>query len=442
MSAVFIFRRDFRISDNVGIAKMLGNREVKSVHFCFIVNPEQVEQKGKSGYQPSDFAIRFMVQSLADLHDSLKFRKFELNFYYGDDLEILRSMKPAPNYIYFNQDHTPFAVARDQRLEKHFKDTETKVISAEDYTLLPIGSVHTGPALSATNKVGADKGYVKYTPFKLKFYESISKPAAKSGLMPGSDVRLTNDRFHPKVPKKYEYTINKAHTLYSLNEKKSPEVPAGGRSEVLKRLGMMLKTQQNYDKTRDDLELGTTGLSAYIKFGCVSIREVWQAIGKLKPAAKSALHDQLIWREFYYNLCYFNPDMLVGQVSRKPNANVRPVHIKWSSDQKSAFRTWSAGKTGIDIVDAGMSQLNQTGCMHNRARLLTANYAVKVLKIDWRLCERYFASKLTDYDPIVNNGNWQWIASAIDYIDRTFNFDRQAKLHDKHHKYRDRWLKG
>lgn len=419
MSAVFIFRRDFRLFDNVGIRDMLYNGKIGKIHFCFIFNPEQLE----SGYA-SQNAIRFMVESLEDLQEQLKEHKFSLHLYYGDDKTILESFKPAPDFVFFNTDVTPFAKKRDKRLEKHFKVNPE--FDKSDYTLAPVGCV--------------EKLYVKYTPYKLKFYEYIKKNPVPEPVRVSSKIRKKSE-FKPEVPAKYKTDFKKAHTFY-----KNPGLcdnPAfiGGRSEAVKKLKLLSKEQNRYDKTRNNLELNTTNLSAYTKFGCISIREFWYAISDLPSEAKQNLHDQLVWREFYYNICIFFPEMLSGQISTTTNKDIKPVSIKWSKDQKEKYKIWKTGKTGIDIVDAGMNQLNTTGFMHNRARLLTANYAVKVLKIDWRLCEKYFAKKLIDYDPIVNNGNWQWIASALDYLDRNFNFDRQAKLHDKNRKYRDMYLK-
>jgi len=422
MSAIFIFRRDFRIFDNTGIRAMLYNEKIEKVHFCFIFNPDQL----KSGYA-SQNAIRFMVESLEELGNELKEYKFGLHLYYGDDKTILQSFKPAPDFVFFNEDITPFAKKRDNRLKKHFKVNTD--FSESDYTLAPVGCV--------------EKLYVKYTPYKLKFYEYIKENPVPEPKQVSSTIQKKSE-YRLEVPAKYKTDFKKAHTFY-----KNPglsETPAfiGGRSEALKKLKLLPKEQSRYDKTRNNLELNTTNLSAYTKFGCISIREFWHAISGLSSEAKQNLHDQLVWREFYYNICTFFPEMLNSQNSgtrTSINKDIKPVSIKWAKDQKEKYKIWKTGKTGIDIVDAGMNQLNKTGFMHNRARLLTANYAVKVLKIDWRICEKYFAKKLIDYDPIVNNGNWQWIASALDYLDRNFNFDRQAKLHDKNRKYRDMYLK-
>jgi deoxyribodipyrimidine photo-lyase len=174
----------------------------------------------------------------------------------------------------------------------------------------------------------------------------------------------------------------------------------GGRSAGLKVLDSALKTQKHYSKTRDILSIHTSLLSPYIKFGCVSIREVFHKFRTIKDLTR-----QLIWREFYMNILYAHPHVLGHAM--KPNYN----KIRWRTNARY-LHAWKTGNTGFPIVDAGMRQLNTTGYMHNRARLIVASFLTKTLLIDWREGEQYFAQKLVDYDPASNNGNWQWIAST------------------------------
>ena len=143
--------------------------------------------------------------------------------------------------------------------------------------------------------------------------------------------------------------------------------------------------------------------AAYIKFGLLSIREVYLECKLLK----NELIDQLIWREFYFYIIYYFPDTL----AKSQNFNKKFDFIKWNSSKKN-FKRWCEGKTGYPIIDACMTELNTTGYMHNRGRLITSNFLNRILGLDWRLGEKYFAQKLTDYDPSVNNGNWQWAAGT------------------------------
>jgi len=188
----------------------------------------------------------------------------------------------------------------------------------------------------------------------------------------------------------------------------------------------------DYSKTRDYPVLDkTTRLSAYIKFGCVSIREVYYNYKNVKE-----LQRELLWREFYANILYYFPHVL-GNAFKEQYDNV-----KWTNN-KEWFKRWCQGKTGYAMVDAGMAQLNKTGWMHNRLRMITAMFLTKDLLIDWRWGEKYFATKLVDYDPASNNGGWQWSAStgtdSQPYF-RIFNPDLQLKRYDKDYEYIRTWI--
>ena len=154
-----------------------------------------------------------------------------------------------------------------------------------------------------------------------------------------------------------------------------------------------IKNQTKYNTNRNTLSIETSLLSAYIKFGCISIREVyWKIIDKL--GKNNTLISQLFWREFYYYIAYYFPQVLKGK-----NYNEKYDDIEWIKSKKN-FEKWCNGETGYPVVDAGMREMNQTGYMHNRARLITSNFLNRMLGMDWRLGEKYFATMLTDYDPL------------------------------------------
>ena len=210
----------------------------------------------------------------------------------------------------------------------------------------------------------------------------------------------------------------------------------GGRKEGIKKL-KSIKKYKYYNDERNSLSIRTTELSAYIKFGCISIREVFHVI--LKHLGKeNVLLSQIFWREFYYYIGYYFPRVLEGK-----NYNRKFDKIKWRWNKKH-FEAWKNGQTGFPVVDAGMRQLNTTGYMHNRGRLITSNFLNRILGIDWRHGEKYYATKLVDYDPIVNNGNWQWSASVgVDpkpYTQRIFNPWIQSEKFDKDCKYIKKWI--
>jgi deoxyribodipyrimidine photo-lyase len=209
----------------------------------------------------------------------------------------------------------------------------------------------------------------------------------------------------------------------------------GGTFEAYKKL-KQIGDFKKYDEERNDLTKETTQLSPYLKFGCVSIREVYEIFrDKLQP--EGGLVRQLIWRDFYIHLLDAYPKMLQGK-----SLNEKYDSIKWGNNREW-FKKWCDGETGYPIVDACMKQLNESGYMHNRGRLIVSSFLIKVLQIDWRWGEKYFAQKLIDYDPAANNGNWQWAsgsgADSQPYF-RIFNPWLQSSKHDPNAIYIKKWL--
>jgi deoxyribodipyrimidine photo-lyase len=197
-----------------------------------------------------------------------------------------------------------------------------------------------------------------------------------------------------------------------------------------------LKKCKDYLKERDIPALeATTNLSAYLKFGCVSPREAADAI-KSHLGPHHPLIRQLYWRDFFYHIVAHNPSVFGHAYHKKYD------HLWWSKS-KADFGKWCEGKTGFPIVDAGMRQLNETGYMHNRVRMIVASFLTKDLHINWQWGEKYFAQQLVDYDPALNNGNWQWSAStgadAQPYF-RIFNPWTQQKKFDPHCDYIKKWV--
>ena len=209
----------------------------------------------------------------------------------------------------------------------------------------------------------------------------------------------------------------------------------GGIKLAKLRLLTAVKNQKNYDNTRDFFECKTTHLSAYIKFGCISIRDVYHAF-KNKFGLEHGLIRELIWREFFAHVLYGYPEV-VGKSYQPKYRN-----LKWSNSEKN-IDSWKKGLTGFPMVDACMRELNTTGYMHNRGRMTTASFLIKTLLIDWRIGEQYFAQQLTDYDIASNNGNWQGISgTGVDmkpYF-RDMNPWIQSSKFDKDAKYIKKWV--
>jgi deoxyribodipyrimidine photo-lyase len=237
------------------------------------------------------------------------------------------------------------------------------------------------------------KAYKKYTPFYLKVvHNRPSDPSLKKV----SNLKATTKQIGNQI------TLSAAMNKFTkINPNK---LVVGGRTEATKKLKSAALNQKHYDEQRDFFIEKTTFLSAYIKFGCVSIREVY-SIFKRAFGINHGLIRELLWREFFAHVLYAYPEV-VGK-SYQP----RYQHIHWHNSS-SKFDKWTKGQTGFPIVDACMRQLNETGYMHNRGRMTVASFLVKTLLIDWRDGEKYFAQQLTDYDIASNNGNWQGISST------------------------------
>ena len=372
---LFIFRRDYRIIDNTGLNWTY--EKCKNIIPIFIFTPEQVSNKNK---YKSDNAIQFMIESLKELDYDLKKIKSRLHIFYGNNIKILEKICKLIKVknIVFNMDYTPYALKRDSEIKYFCKENNIKCKIIEDYLLSYIGRY-----------LKSDRTpYVVYNGFKnnaLKF--TIKKP---------NKIKIEKLRKTNKLKK-----IENGYIKYEINK---DNLFKGGRKLGLKNLEN-LENLKDYDNCRNTLMYKTTHLSAYIKFGCISIREVFHKFLKIYGKT-SQIVNQLYWRELYYYISYYFPRVLNGK-----NFNNKYKQIEWNNNRRN-FKKWCIGETGFPIVDAGMRELNKTGYMHNRSRLITSNFLNRILGCDWRLGERYFAKKLIDYDPSVNNGNWQWIAST------------------------------
>ena len=419
---LFIFRRDLRLEDNNGINYALENYE--NIIPIFIFTPEQVvNNKFKS-----DNAIQFMVESLKNLNENLEKHKSKLRIFFGSNEDVLNNIikNNEIENIVFNIDYTPYAQTRDEKIKKICEKNNINCNMLEDYLLKPIGSF---------NKDDGNP-YTVYTPFKNNSLKhKIDKPidnTKKNKYM----KKFVNSSIKLKYNKdgNIEKELNNLDFLdYVINEN---ILVHGGRTNGLVVLNNALKLK-DYDKNRNTLSYSTSLLSAYIKFGCLSIREIYHEILK-KFGLNSTLLSQLIWREFYFYISYYFPNVLKGE-----NYNSKYDNIKWNEDE-NYYKKWCAGETGFPIVDAGMRELNSTGYMHNRSRLITSNFLNRMLGMNWTRGELYFAQKLTDYDPSVNNGNWQWVSSVgVDpkpYFQRLFNPMLQSEKFDKNCEYIKKWI--
>lgn len=406
-NGLFIFRRDLRTVDNNGLnvlAKLCNN-----IYTIFIFTPEQV---GSGNKYKSNHSVQFMIESLADLASEIKKQGGQLHTFYGKNTKVLTDCIKAwdINIVAFNLDITPYARERDDDIIKLCQKMGVDVKTEHDYYLHPPGSI----------KTGTGEPYQKFTPyFNTASIIKVQSPSAKKQLpLKTKDANIPNKISLEQAMKRF--TCIHPNILVR-----------GGRPQALQLLVRAVRTIKNYNAIHNDLSLKTSELSASIKFGCISIREAYKAFHD-----KPGIIRQLYWRDFYANIMYEFPHV-IGH-SLKPKYD----KIHWHHNSRW-FNAWCKGETGYPIVDAGMRQMNTTGYMHNRARLIVASFLVKTLLIDWREGEEYFAQTLTDYDPSNNNGNWQWIsgggADSQPYF-RVFNPWRQAAEYDPRCEYIKKWI--
>jgi deoxyribodipyrimidine photo-lyase len=408
-NGLFIFHRDFRIRDNIGLVE--ASKRCEHLYTCFIFTPDQV---GNNQYK-SNNAVQFMIESLDELRQDIAKAGGELLLFYGKQKEVVSHLIKDLELdgVFFNEDYSPYALDRDEETMDLCLTSNIQCELFSDYYLYCPGTIKSSKT-----------AYKKYTPF---YRAVIHKPVAVPNTNTISNFSRTSKSLHKQI------TIQSAFKNFT---KPNPNILVhGGRSLGIQRLKAAQKQQKHYDKQRDFFIENTTFLSAYIKFGCVSIREVYHGF-KHEFGLNHGLIRELLWREFFAHVLYAYPEV-VGK-SYQP----RYRHIHWHNSS-SNFKKWTTGETGFPIVDACMRQLNTTGYMHNRGRMTVASFLIKTLLIDWRLGEKYFATKLTDYDIASNNGNWQGISgTGVDmkpYF-RDMNPWIQQKTYDVECEFIKKWV--
>lgn len=388
-TGLFIFHRDLRIVDNIAFSAAVAACD--KLYTCFIFTPEQVSS---SNQYRSLNSIQFMIESLEDLATQLRANGGTLLTMYGEPIAITRRLikELSVDQVFFNLDYSPYARERDEKTLKLCDSlNDVSCNTYHDYCLYEPNTV-----LTSTNKP-----YQKFTPF---YNAVINRPIipprkAHTREMLSRILSTSGKTISGKI------SLNDAREKIIGNRRINPHILVhGGRMHALLKYKSMKTAQKKYEDERDYLEYNTTFLSAYIKFGCLSIREVYTGIATTY-GKKSGLLRELLWREFFTHVLYGFPNVLQGAFIEKYRK------IAWHTSTRD-FDRWKTGTTGVPIVDACMRQMNATGYMHNRGRMIVATFLCKTLLINWRLGEKYFAQKLTDYDPAANNGNWQSISST------------------------------
>ena len=397
---LFIFRRDLRIEDNIGLIESLQNS--KEVIPCFIYD-ENIIKKLKD----SKFRWNFLNESLVDLDNELKKKGTSLQILEGKPEKIIDNMikKYNLNAIFLNTDFTNYALRRDEKIFQICKKNKISFHSTLDFLL------------HNPNEIKTNEGS-PYTIYSFFYKKARQFPIKK--IIKNIQKNYSNEVISDNEIKKSEIKNNKI---------------IGGRKEALKILKDLDKFR-DYDKVRDFPGLNqTTMLSAHNKFGTISVREVHKEIKEVLGSDHTIM-GEIYWREFFSHILFHFP------YAQKTTFRKKFQKIPWSKSKES-FKKWSEGETGFPIVDAGMRQLNQTGFMHNRVRMVVASFLTKDLHMDWKLGEKYFEEKLIDHDPAVNSGNWQWAAStgcdSVPYF-RIFNPWRQQERFDLNCDYIKKWI--
>lgn len=404
-TSLFIFRRDLRLVDNSALNAAM--RQSRRVIGCFIFDPRQIQSHP---YQ-SATGLQFMLESLLDLQQQFQQHSAVLYLFDGRPEEVIQRLNQdlSIEAVFVNRDYSPFSRQRDAELQNQCERMQVAFHSLADLLLVEPEHVVRGDG----------KPYQVFTAFH--------RQARLHPVAPPQDLAV--GELYGK-----ELAAHQPEQLDQLKQNHSNAL-FGGRRAALAQLNR-LGNCADYARLRDMPALGATGqLSAYLKFGCCSVREVFHAIQSTLDPDHPLLR-QLYWRDFFSHIGWHFPHVFGHAFKSCYDA------IAWRNNLDD-FHAWADGRTGFPIVDAGMRELKHTGLMHNRVRMIVASFLIKDLHISWRWGERYFARHLLDYDPCVNNGNWQWAAStgcdAQPYF-RIFNPWLQQRKFDPDCLYIKRWL--
>lgn len=390
------FRRDLRIFDHHALHKALST---SLPVLCVFIFDDEILSK----LPMNDARVEFIHQQLSKINNELEKHQSSLYVKKGNPLKIHKELSEQFNIkkVFYNTDYEPYAIKRDEEITTFYTQKNTEVIACKDQVVFE------------KNDIIKQDGnpYTVFTPFKNKW--------------------LSVFEFHEHT-QAYPVTLHtKKLAPYRCNFPTLAEI--GFHSSSIKVLPFNLEVIHNYDKNRDFPALSATSyLGPHLRFGTVSVRE----LVKKAYETNAVFLSELIWREFFMQILYHFPHVVNQPFKPKYDA------IPWEHNEVH-FKAWCEGKTGYPMVDAGMRELNKTGYMHNRVRMITAGFLCKHLLIDWRWGEAYFAEKLLDYELASNNGNWQWAAGtgcdAAPYF-RVFNPITQQQKFDKSGKYIKKWV--
>ncbi|WP_374173824.1 deoxyribodipyrimidine photo-lyase [Flavobacterium tructae] len=392
----FWFRRDLRLEDNTGLFHAL--QSDFPVIPLFIFDDEILENLPKN-----DARVQFILESLQKINEQLKAIDSSILIKKGTTSKVWESLITEFDiqHVFFNKDYEPFAIKRDAAIEQLLAQHHITASSFKDHVIFEEKEITKADGLP----------YTVYTPYKNKWLEKYHL----SGQALEFDTKIGYENF-------------------SKNQFTFPELAnIGFEKSAIKVLPPDLSQISNYKETRDfPAEDSTSYLSPHLRFGTVSIRKLVNWANRKNQTFLS----ELIWREFFIQILFSFPNVV--------NHNFKSAYdgIQWRNNEED-FKRWCSGTTGYPMVDAGMRQLNETGYMHNRVRMVVASFLCKHLLINWQWGEAYFAEKLLDFELASNVGNWQWAAGtgcdAAPYF-RVFNPEIQQKKFDEKGIYIRKWI--
>lgn len=397
---IFWFRRDLRLSDNHALFIALTSGLPVLPVFIF----DKIILKNLS---PDDKRMSFIFQAIENMNDLLIQYNTSIQVNTGIPIEILERLTYSytVNCVFANHDYEPYAIDRDLQIMKMLSEKGVLFKTFKDQVIFEKNEI---------TKLSGEP-YTVFTPYSRRWLG-----------------KLKEDRKYLQIWNSENYLLNfiqaPENLQVSLNDIGFKEIKGLFQPFILNR-----NVLETYDKTRDIPSSDTTSkASAHLRFGTVSVRYlVARAI-----EINAVWLNEFIWREFFMQILWHFPDV-VHQAF-----NPKYQFINWANNEKE-FESWCKGMTGYPLVDAGMRELNETGFMHNRVRMVTAGFLVKHLLINWQWGEAYFADKLLDFELSSNNGNWQWAAGtgcdAAPYF-RIFNPYTQAEKFDPQQKYIKKWL--
>lgn len=398
--SVFWFRRDLRLHDNAGLYHALKQGSPVIPVFIFDRNIlDQLEDR-------DDKRVTFIYQAIEQLKKNLSRAGSDLLVFYDEPLSAFKKLASLYeiSHVFTNHDYEPYAIERDETIRLFLNEKGICFSTAKDQVIFE------------KNEVISSSGnpYTVYTPYSKVWLEKLNEFYKKP---------YPSEKYLHHLHQTEQYELP---TLETMGFRPNREVlfPAAEvNTEILK----------HYHATRDIPSLqGTSRLSVHLRFGTIGIRELLNRVININ----STFVKELIWREFFMQILWQHPDVVKTSFKKQYD------RIEWHNDEGD-FEKWKNGMTGFPIVDAGMRELNKTGYMHNRVRMITASFLTKNLLTDWRWGETYFAEKLLDYDLALNNGNWQWAAGtgcdAAPYF-RIFNPYAQAEKFDPEQQYIRHWV--